>query len=75
MSLYSDNSNILKVTFKGLPTQIDGPYDELRYWSPKFSTCLRELQLPIWPENKTAEEFSEMMSRSVEANMHSMTET
>ena len=54
--------------------QIDGPYDELRYWSPKFSTCHRELQLPGWSEEKTVEEFFEMMSRSVEANIYSMTE-
>jgi hypothetical protein len=45
----------------------------MRDHCPEFSTCSRDLTLPIWPEEESAEGFNYMMNETVAANLTAMT--
>jgi len=57
-----------KVIFKPEPahdTRAVG--NDIEYLSPKFSTCGSQIQLAIWPIEKTSEDFNGLMDASIEA--------
>ena len=64
LSCYAD----YQVIFKPEPahdTRAVG--NDIEYLSPKFSTCGSQIQLAIWPIEKTSEDFNGLMDASIEA--------